>query len=217
MRPMARVREKVLKVVGITGRTGSGKSTLAAHLAERFGCPLIGADELGHAALNEDPRIAGRGPGAVRFGRPRLRRQSRPEAPRLDRLQRSRGPIATSTPSFIRGSSRRSPPASPPCGSRGTLVSSSSTRRCSSTGPTGCRATGSSSFGAADETAIGRLAGRGIPEAEARRRLASQDSEDRFLRRADIVVANDGAERELEEQLPRIWESLNAEPKERNR
>ena len=69
----------------------------------------------------------------------------------------------------------------------------------------------------ADETAVRRLAGRGIEEAEARRRLASQDPEESFLQRADFVVENDGTEGDLAREAERLWRSLNAGREERKR
>jgi dephospho-CoA kinase len=205
-----------LKVVGITGRTGSGKSTLAGHLAKRFGCPLIGADELGHAALNEDPRIV----DAVRerFGSAVLDSAGRIDRRLLASIVFSDSDARCDLNAIVHpwiiekiasrlAAWRQQGYAGIVLIDAALLLDWTDRLPCDRIVFVRC----------SDETAIGRLAGRGIPEAEARRRLASQDSEERFLRRADIVVANDGAERELEEQLPHIWESLNAKPKERNR
>ncbi|MCA9751040.1 MAG: dephospho-CoA kinase, partial [Gemmatimonadetes bacterium] len=58
------------------------------------------------------------------------------------------------------------------------------------------------------ETRIERLRGRGVPEADARRRIAAQASDEEKIARADYVVRNDGDLEALERAVARLAEDL---------
>ncbi|MDQ3977963.1 MAG: dephospho-CoA kinase [Actinomycetota bacterium] len=59
----------------------------------------------------------------------------------------------------------------------------------------------------AEEVAVARLVGaRGMDEADARRRLATQASRSERLAAADFVVENDGSLEQLEAEVGRAWE-----------
>lgn len=205
-----------MKIVGITGRIGSGKSTLARILARRYGCPLIGADELGHHALEGDTtiRMALRerfGPGILdpegAIKRSKLAAIVFADSAALGDLN------AIVHPRIIDGILRRlaalreGRTAGIVLIDAALLLDWADRMPCDRIVVVRC----------ADETAIRRLTARGMAEEEARARLARQDTEDRLLRRADLVVPNDGTEEELEAQAPRIWEFLNADRKENRR
>ena len=60
------------------------------------------------------------------------------------------------------------------------------------------------------ETQIARLVARGMDEADARARLASQMSPERRAERADVVLDNEGTPEELRGQVDRLWVDLAA-------
>ncbi|MEO3790097.1 dephospho-CoA kinase [Nonomuraea sp. B10E15] len=62
---------------------------------------------------------------------------------------------------------------------------------------------------AADEVRVRRLAEhRGMPEADARARIAAQASREERLAAADIVVPNEGSLEELETRVAEVWDEL---------
>ena len=58
---------------------------------------------------------------------------------------------------------------------------------------------------APDDVRLARLEERGVPEDEARRRMAAQCSREERLAAADIVVENDRDHAHLEAQVERLW------------
>lgn len=205
-----------VRTVGITGRIGSGKSALARLLAERFGCELIAADALGHDALREDSQVraallARFGPGI--FGpdraidRPILASIVFADAGALRDLNAIVHPRIVDAILSRLAALRERGYAGIVLIDAALLLEWIARLPCDRIVVVRC----------AEDTAVRRLIARGMAEQEARRRLASQDPEERLLRHADLVVDNDGTESELAEQAPRIWESLNAERKEKSR
>ncbi|HET6636046.1 MAG TPA: dephospho-CoA kinase [Streptomyces sp.] len=64
---------------------------------------------------------------------------------------------------------------------------------------------------ASEETRLDRLTRlRGMPEADARARMAAQASRSERLAVADVVIDNDGPLEALEPQIRRAWEELRA-------
>ena len=61
---------------------------------------------------------------------------------------------------------------------------------------------------AAESTRLARLALRGLPQQEARDRMAAQASREERLAAADIVVDNDGSTADLERAVDAVWASL---------
>jgi dephospho-CoA kinase len=57
----------------------------------------------------------------------------------------------------------------------------------------------------AQEVAVTRLVGRGMDEADARRRLAAQTTRARRLANADFVIVNDGSLEDLEAEVDAAW------------
>ncbi|WP_405084684.1 dephospho-CoA kinase [Microbispora sp. NBC_01389] len=53
------------------------------------------------------------------------------------------------------------------------------------------------------------LRSRGMPEADARARIAAQASREDRLRIADIVIANEGSLDQLEAQVDKVWQDLS--------
>ena len=58
------------------------------------------------------------------------------------------------------------------------------------------------------ETQVERLAGRGMPEEQARARIAAQATREQRLAVADIVIDNSGTLADLDRQLSEIWADL---------
>lgn len=70
----------------------------------------------------------------------------------------------------------------------------------------------------AEDTQVRRLVGqRGMPEADARARVAAQASRDRRLAAADLVVANDGDLDALRDRVADLWAELARRAGEGNR
>jgi len=55
------------------------------------------------------------------------------------------------------------------------------------------------------ETRLGRLVARGLPESDARARIAAQASDDERRAVADVVLENSGTREELAAQVARFW------------
>ena len=60
---------------------------------------------------------------------------------------------------------------------------------------------------------LARLRARGLPEAEARRRMAAQIDDVERLARADVVVENEGSLRDLEREVMAVLSDLGLRPK----
>jgi len=65
------------------------------------------------------------------------------------------------------------------------------------------------------ETQVERLAGRGMPEEQARARIAAQATREQRLAVADIVIDNSGTLADLDRQLSEIWADLRTRPTSR--
>ena len=62
---------------------------------------------------------------------------------------------------------------------------------------------------AAEPVRLGRLAARGMAEADARSRIAAQASDDQRVAAADVLIHNDGTLAELAEQVDALWRRLS--------
>ena len=58
------------------------------------------------------------------------------------------------------------------------------------------------------ELQVSRLAGRGLPEDQARARMAAQASREQRLAIADIVIDNSGTEADLDRRVAEVWAGL---------
>ena len=65
------------------------------------------------------------------------------------------------------------------------------------------------------ETQVERLAGRGMPEEQARARIAAQATREQRLAVAGIVIDNSGTLADLDRQLSEIWADLRTRPTSR--
>ena len=180
-----------LFILGLIGRAGSGKTTVARAL-EHDGARVIEADRVGHEVADRDPAVregliaeygAGvyRADGTLDRGRVAARVFRDPEArARLDRLVHPR--IVARISEEI-GELRRE-------GFRGVVVVDAALmprwgfeRECDAV----------IAVVAPESEQVARLVrGRGWSEAEARARLAAQDSNEASSAAADVTLDNDG-------------------------
>lgn len=188
--------------VGLTGGIGSGKSTAARRLAERGavvidadrvarevvepGTPALAAivDRFGPGVLGEDGALDRPGLGRVVFGDPA-----------------ALAALETITHPAIWARTAELFAAAPPDGivvhDMPLLVEK--------------RMTGEYHLVLAvltdTETRVRRLAEhRGVPEPDARQRIAAQASDEDRRRAADVLLDNDGTPTELEAAVDRLWE-----------
>ncbi|TVZ03241.1 dephospho-CoA kinase [Trebonia kvetii] len=65
------------------------------------------------------------------------------------------------------------------------------------------------------ELQVTRLTGRGLPEDQARARMAAQATREQRLAIADIVIDNSGTQADLERRVAEVWADLTARAKQR--
>ncbi len=65
------------------------------------------------------------------------------------------------------------------------------------------------------ELQVTRLAGRGLPEDQARARMAAQATREQRLAIADIVIDNSGTQADLDRRVAGVWADLTARAKQR--
>jgi dephospho-CoA kinase len=63
------------------------------------------------------------------------------------------------------------------------------------------------------ELQVTRLAGRGLPEDQARARMAAQASREQRLAIADIVIDNSGTQADLDRRVAEVWTDLRSRAK----
>jgi dephospho-CoA kinase len=66
------------------------------------------------------------------------------------------------------------------------------------------------------ELQVTRLAGRGLPEEQARARMAAQATREQRLAIADIVIDNAGSQADLDQRVAGVWADLTARVKRPN-
>lgn len=191
----SRVQDELL-IIGLVGRAGSGKSTVA-HALAAHGALVVDADELGHEITDHDPDVRAAlldeyGPAVFLedgtlhrrlvatkvFANPvALERLNQLVHPRI--LRRVRGRIAQLAAEGFHG---------PVLIDAALMLDWGFERECDAV----------LAVVAAEEKQIARLvAGRGWTEAEARRRLAAQKTNEYFSGVADETLDNGGTEAEL--------------------
>ena len=194
-------------VVGVTGRIGSGKSAFCEILSKAHGCPVIDADALGHEALRTSEKV--RGELIERFGREILDPAGGVDRGRLAKIVFAETSALADLNAIVHP----------------WIVAQILARLAA------LRARGHAGIVLLDAAlllpwkeqlpldwivwvrspdcvAIERLHLRGMPEEEARRRLASQVPEEEFRRHANTIVDNAGDRGALERQADRLWDLL---------
>jgi dephospho-CoA kinase len=193
-------------LVGLTGGIGSGKTTVARRLAER-GAVVIDADALARDAVEQgtsgfDAVVRRFGPGVVgsdgSLDRPALASivfvddTARHELEAIVHPEVRRGIaeiVATNA-----GTDRVVVLDSP------LLIETGAHRDCEVVVVVAAQL----------ETQIARLVDRGMDEADARARLATQMPLADKAEVADVVLDNEGTLAELRDQVDRLWEELRA-------
>lgn len=193
--------------VGLTGGVGSGKSTVAALLAER-GAVVIDADAIAREVIQTG--TPGFGAVVERFGRAVLAADGS-----LDRA-------ALASIVFADGSARADLNAivHPLVGARFAQLAAAAPADAIVVYDVPLLVEG----GLAGEfdvvvvvtaqlpTRLARLAQRGLPEAEARARVAAQASDEQREAVADEVLSNDGSPAELAARVAALWRRLESCP-----
>ena len=187
--------------VGLTGGLASGKSTVARMLAER-GATVIDADRLvaklyraGEPGARAAAELFGPGvldaAGAVDHARLAGVVFTDPEARR--RLERAVHPLVRERFAEIAR------------GTEGVVVLEATLLVEAGYAPDFDRVV---TVEADPEVRLARSVARGMPEAEARRRLEAQGDGAERRAAADVVIRNDGGLEELERQVDALWVSL---------
>lgn len=195
-------------IVGLTGGIGAGKSTVARLLAER-GAVVIDVDALGHVVLEPGGRaydqvIEAFGPAIVG-----------PDG-RIDRA--ALGRVVFGDPDALARLTAISHPAI-----NAELVEALDQLPNDAIVVLDMAILVESNLGRVDpehsyqlvvtveapvELRVQRAVARGMPEADVRRRLAAQASEDQRRAVAEIVIVNDGSEPDLEARVDEVWKEL---------
>lgn len=191
-----------VRVIGLTGGIGTGKSAVAAILSS-LGAAVVDADAVGHAAyepgsegfkrvvalfgqgvVGADGRIDRRALGALVFASPaaleRLNAALHPlmkrtMAERLDALAAQGQAVAVVDAALLYQAGWDD------LAGEVWVVT------------------------APEQTALERLAGRGIPPEAARRRMAAQGDVRQYVARADAVVENSGSLEALRQRVEALW------------
>lgn len=197
-------------VVGLTGPIGAGKSTVAALLRE-LGAKVLDADAIakdellrgtvgysaviqrfGTAILGEDKEVDRRKLAAQVFADPRelmaLERILHPRV--IARILEARKMVRDNEILVVEAIKLLDTPLRRACDRLWVVV-------------------------APRQALLSRLAGRGVDEEDALRRLRSQSSEEEFVAAADAVIVNDGDREALRQAVIAAWEAVRA-PTERS-
>lgn len=164
----------------LMGGIGSGKSTLAGFLRQR-GALTINADEVGHEVLEREAHeaVAARWPSVIEDGavnRSALAKVVFNDSRQLRELESITHP-------YIAERIRRAADAA---GERVVVVELPVLLNLPAAGWIRVAVT------AEDDIRLARLVDRGMDEADARSRMASQPGQDRWVAEADLVVDNSG-------------------------
>ena len=194
-----------MRFIGLTGGIGSGKSTVARMLAER-GAVILDSDVLAHEVV--EPGTPGFEDVVARFGPEIVTAEGGVDRPALARVvfadDEARGDLEAIVHPLVRR--RVAEEVAARVGTKDVvvldsplLIETGTYRDCQqvlvvSTLP---------------ETQIRRLVARGMDEADARARLATQMPLEDKVAFADVVFDNEGTLEELEAQVDRFWRSLS--------
>jgi dephospho-CoA kinase len=186
----------------LTGGLGSGKSTVARMLGER-GATVIDADLIGHEILEPGGaafgRVSSRWPSTVVDGtidRGRLAMAVFSDPAELEVLEAITHPeIARILSDRVRSSPE------------GVVIVEVSVPKVWD----GPEARGRIVVDAPDRIRLGRAIARGMPEGDARSRMAAQPAREEWLELGDLIVVNDGSLRDLETRVDQLWEALSSE------
>jgi dephospho-CoA kinase len=206
--PGASGYQQQVLIVGLTGGIGAGKSTVARLLQDR-GATVIDVDAIGRAVIEPGGRaydavVEAFGPSIVdadgRIDRTALARIVFSDAAQLERLTGISHPAINAELVGLLDALPRD----------ATVVLDMAILAEGNLG----RPDPEHSYEfvvtveAPSEERIARAVARGMTEDDARRRMQSQASEDERRALADVVIVNDGSQRELEAKVGDLWTRL---------
>ena len=189
--------------VGLTGGVGSGKSTVAALLAE-FGATIVDADAIARAVVERGT------PGfesvVAEFGTQVV----------TDDGELDRAGLAELVFNDARARERLNAIVHPLVGARFAEITAAAPSDAIVVYDVPLLVEGNLADGfdavvvveAPPDLRVERLAGRGMPEADARARMAAQATDDQRRAVAHEVIVNAGSRDELRDQVEQVWARL---------
>ena len=195
--------------VGLTGGIGSGKSAVSERLAA-LGAVVLDGDKAARAVV--EPGTPGLAAIAEAFGPGVLRGDGTLDRPGLASIvfsdEKARATLNAITHPLIHAHITAAEEAAAAAGGPGTIVVHDI--------PLLAEGQRSSDFNVVivvdvpPELQVTRLAGRGLPEDQARARMAAQASREQRLAIATIVIDNSGTLADLDRRVAGVWDELRA-------
>jgi dephospho-CoA kinase len=193
--------------VGLTGGIGSGKSAVSGRLAA-LGAVVIDGDKVARAVV--EPGTAGLAGIVEIFGPGVLRADGSLDRAKLAGIvfsdEAARGKLNAITHPLIHEHIRADEAAAVTAGGPDTLIVHDIPLLAE-----GQRAADFDLVIVVDvpaELQVSRLAGRGLPEDQARARMAAQATREQRLAIADIVIDNSGTLEDLDRRVTEVWAEL---------
>jgi dephospho-CoA kinase len=198
--------------VGLTGGIGSGKSAVSGRLAA-LGAVVLDGDKAARAVV--EPGTPGLARIAETFGPQALRPDGSLDRAKLAGIvfsdEAARAQLNAITHPLIHDHIQAAEEAAVKAGGPGTIVVHDI--------PLLAEGQRSAEFDAVivvdvpPEVQVSRLAARGMPEDQARARMAAQATRDQRLAIADIVIDNSGTLDDLDRRVAEVWTDLAARAK----
>ena len=193
--------------VGLTGGIGSGKSAVSARL-EALGAVVIDGDKAARAVV--EPGTPGLARIAETFGPGVLTPDGALDRPKLAAIvfadDAAREKLNAITHPLIHEHIAAAEDAAAAAGGPETIVVHDI--------PLLAEGQRSADFAVVivvdvpPEVQVSRLAGRGLPEDQARARMAAQATREQRLAIADIVIDNSGTREDLDRRVAEVWANL---------
>jgi dephospho-CoA kinase len=201
--------------VGLTGGIGSGKSAVAERLAA-LGAVVLDGDKAARAVV--EPGTPGLAQIAETFGPGVLRADGSLDRAKLASIvfsdEAARLQLNAITHPLVYAHIRRAENEAVAAGGPDTIVVHDIPLLAE-----GKRATEFDAVIVVDvpaELQVTRLAGRGLPEDQARARMAAQATREQRLALADIVIDNSGTLDDLDRRVTEVWTDLKARANHRS-
>jgi len=198
--------------VGLTGGIGSGKSAVSERLAA-LGAVVIDGDKAARAIV--EPGTPGLAKIAETFGPEVVRADGSLDRARLAGIvfsdEAARAKLNAITHPLIHEHIRAAEEAAVAAGGPGTIVVHDIPLLAE-----GQRAADFEVVIVVDvppEVQVARLAGRGLPEDQARARMAAQATREQRLAIAHIVIDNSGTLEDLDRRIAAVWDELRSRAK----
>ena len=195
--------------VGLTGGIGSGKSAVSERLAA-LGAVVLDGDKAARAVV--EPGTPGLAAIVAAFGPGVLHGDGTLDRPALAGIvfsdEKARAALNAITHPLIHAHITAAEEAAAAAGGPGTIVVHDI--------PLLAEGQRSSDFDVVivvdvpPELQVTRLAGRGLPEDQARARMAAQASREQRLAIATIVIDNSGTLADLDRRVAGVWDELRA-------